>query len=359
MIAVLAGVTGLNAPGFLDAIHAGKIGESGGYLLISPKDEIFVAATKRELILQATARPGVNPLHDKAMAGFRGSGITVNAQGQEEISAIASVSSTGWFVVARLPTHEALSSLEKTKTSILLITPISIVVLIVALYFLLRYYFRSLIVAADQANRIANDELPLQPLPIQRADEIGFLIQAFNRLLEKLAASQTELKNLARKDVLTGLPNRLELAERMERALVRARRQHDRFAVLFLDLDGFKSLNDLQGHQAGDDVLVEVARRLTAIIREVDTAARVGGDEFVIVIGDLSNDLPQAQAAACAVAEKCIAAMQDGFESSANLGMSIGIALGDANSDIDKLMSAADNAMYLAKKTGRGRYVLD
>ena len=98
---------------------------------------------------------------------------------------------------------------------------------------------------------------------------------------------------------------------------------------------------------------------MTAIIREVDTVARVGGDEFVIVIGDLSNDLPQAQEAASAVAEKCIAAMQDGFESSANLGMSIGIALGDANSDIDKLMSAADNAMYLAKKTGRGRYVLD
>ena len=97
VLAVLVGITGLNSPGFLDAIHQGRIGETGGYLLISVQEWLFIAATKPELILQPTAMLGVNPLHDRALAGFRGSGITVNAQGVEELAAFALGGGQRWF----------------------------------------------------------------------------------------------------------------------------------------------------------------------------------------------------------------------------------------------------------------------
>ncbi|MEI7432009.1 MAG: cache domain-containing protein [Betaproteobacteria bacterium] len=114
--AVLAGVTSLSPYCFHEAIHRGDIRTTGGCLLISPKEQTLIAATKPELILQPTGPPGVNLLHDRALAGFRGSGITVNAQGEEEIVAFASVPSTGWFMVARLPTQEAFVLLSHSKS---------------------------------------------------------------------------------------------------------------------------------------------------------------------------------------------------------------------------------------------------
>ncbi|UGA36896.1 cache domain-containing protein [Chromobacterium haemolyticum] len=97
----LAGVTALAAPGFLDLLLASRIGgPNSGFLLISPQDQMFIASSQPDMVLKPTPPTGINPLHDRAMAGFRGVGITVNAQGDEEVSAIASVPSTGWFVVA-------------------------------------------------------------------------------------------------------------------------------------------------------------------------------------------------------------------------------------------------------------------
>jgi len=359
--AVLAGVTALDAPGFLEPIHRGQIGETGGFLLISPKDQIIVAATKPELTLKATAPPGVNPLHDRALAGFRGSGITTNAQGVEEVSAIASVPSTGWFVVARLPTEEALALLTHTRQQFYRTTVVGTLFVIGALSIILLAIFRPLMRTVTMAERMTRGEIPLQRLPVRSSDEIGYLTESFNKLLDKLMASQAELNQMARHDVLTGLPNRLHLTEQMNQELARARRNGTRVALLFLDLDGFKPINDEFGHEAGDEALVEITQRLSAIVREVDVLARVGGDEFVVVLSDLDADRADAEAAACAVAAKCIAAMQQPIllkGGAPRPGLSIGIAIGDGLSTLSALMQAADNAMYSAKKAGRGRYML-
>ncbi len=126
----------------------------------------------------------------------------------------------------------------------------------------------------------------LQALPVRRFGEVGYLITAFNSLLEKLLATQGDLTRMARRDIRTGLSNRLDLADQMRQVIGRAQRPLSRFAALYLDLDGFKPVNDVFGHQAGDAALTEVARRLSAIVRDVDVLARVGGDEFVILLGD-------------------------------------------------------------------------
>ena len=359
VLAVLAGITATAAPGFFDSLQQVRIGETGGFLLISPQDQIFVAATKPELVLKPTAAPGVNPLHDRALAGFRGSGVTVNAQGVEEVAAFASVPSTGWFVVARLPTEEAFATVTRTQDFIFRNTILVIGIFLVILTVGLTVLFRPLTRAAIHADGMTRGDLPLEPLPIERADEIGNLIRAFNRLLAKFRATQSKLVEMAHHDTLTALPNRLLLADRMGQTLARSRRDQTSLAVLFLDLDGFKPINDSLGHEAGDLALVEIAQRLGTIVREADTLARVGGDEFVVVLGDLDPDTALAEAGAGLVATKCIDILRQPMTIKGevlSVGVSVGIAIGHGESSFDQLMLLADRAMYKAKQSGRDRY---
>jgi diguanylate cyclase (GGDEF)-like protein len=225
----------------------------------------------------------------------------------------------------------------------------------------LRLIFRPLARAARRADLMTSGELPLSPLPIERDDEVGHLTSAFNRLLEKLRSSQAQLAEIAHHDQLTGLPNRRLLSDRIGQTLARSHRNGTALAVLFLDLDGFKPINDQYGHEAGDEALIQVGRRLSMVVREVDTLARVGGDEFVIVISDLDPTAEKATAAASAVAAKCLEAISAPMTikgEAQTVGASIGIALGDGNSSFDELLSMADNAMYKAKEAGKGKYVL-
>jgi len=361
-VAVIAGVALLNAPGFLDLIQETRIGAGGGFLLISPRDQLFVAASDPAMILQPTPAPGINPLHDRAMAGFRGVGITTNAKGVENLAAFASVPSTGWFVVARLPTAEAFRPIHVLRELVLSNSLVMLAVLLGLMLFVLPRLFRPLTEAARAMRRMADGQMPLQQLPISRRDEIGDVLAGFNhlvaRLLEKenaLKASEAKLDFMAHHDPLTSLPNRALLEDRLEQALARSEREGSELALLFCDLDGFKPINDQYGHDTGDQVLRQVGERLLDGRRRVDTVARLGGDEFVILLADLNH----AHDAARLVAEQCLAALAQPFEVDEHrlsLGMSIGIAIHKgASVGVSHLLSQADSAMYEAKRAGKGR----
>lgn len=167
--------------------------------------------------------------------------------------------------------------------------------------------------------------------------------------------AESEIQQLAHYDALTGLPNRSLWMIRARAALLAAQRHHDALAVLFLDLDHFKTVNDSLGHTAGDKLLVAVARRLAGSVREEDVLARLGGDEFVALLPRLSQ--PED---AATVARKMLAALTrpielDGHE--LNLSVSIGIAFHPADgNDVDTLLKHADIAMYGAKDSGRNNY---
>lgn len=271
---------------------------------------------------------------------------------------MVSVPSTGWFVVARLPTSEAFATVARMKNFLLKGAGLTLlffaVFVSIGLYFVFRHLFR----AAEHADRMTLGELPLEPLPVARNDEVGHLIAAFNRLLQKLNTNQAELARMAHHDALTGLPNRALLSDRLQQALAHAQRKQAKVGLLFMDLDGFKHINDTLGHKAGDEVLRQVANRLAKIVREMDTLARVGGDEFVLLLSDLGDS---AEEAAKIVAIKCIDVLKNPFSISgagSMVGVSIGIALGDGKSSADALLLEADHAMYDAKKAGRGRYVM-
>ncbi len=172
-----------------------------------------------------------------------------------------------------------------------------------------------------------------------------------------LRATEARLAHLSQHDPLTDLPNRILFNDRLRHAIMRARRSKNLFAVLFLDLDNFKTLNDTRGHEAGDRLLIEVARRLRARMREDDSVARLGGDEFIVLVEDLSPTLREAALQAEGLAEKIRASLAEPYVIDGHhhrTTASIGVALfrgGDESGDM--LMRAADGAMYTAKRNGR------
>ncbi|MFC0254424.1 putative bifunctional diguanylate cyclase/phosphodiesterase [Massilia consociata] len=167
--------------------------------------------------------------------------------------------------------------------------------------------------------------------------------------------AEEQVRHQAEHDALTGLPNRVLFLDRMQQALATWRRQRDRFAVLFLDLDRFKAINDSHGHKVGDAVLREVAARLTGCVRRVDTISRLGGDEFVVLLADIGGADQAAHVAGAimqAVARPIEAAGQ-----AFTLSVSIGIAICPTDgADVDTLMHHADVAMYHAKQSGRDSF---
>jgi len=177
------------------------------------------------------------------------------------------------------------------------------------------------------------------------------------RDVTEAVAMAERMAHLAQYDTLTDLPNRLLLQDRAEVAMAQARREVKLLAVMFLDLDGFKQVNDNLGHAVGDQLLVQFARRLQAAVRASDTVCRQGGDEFVVLLPGL--DTPEA---ACGVARKILAACDTPFELAGRrvqVGLSGGIALFPQHGDtFDDLSRHADDAMYAAKRGGRMRFML-
>jgi len=162
-------------------------------------------------------------------------------------------------------------------------------------------------------------------------------------------------EHMALHDALTGLPNRVLLLDRMRQTLARLKRHNDFAAVVFIDLDGFKPINDTYGHECGDEVLKVTAQRLLEVVRGDDTAARIGGDEFVMVLGELKNGL-HAGLTGNRVIKSITRPIPWGgllVKVSASLGISVAPTDG---SEPEILLKKADEAMYVAKKSGKNGY---
>jgi diguanylate cyclase (GGDEF)-like protein len=352
VVAVLAGLTSIDAPGFLNPIQSQGIGRTGGFLLVSARDHLFVAASKPELRLKPVPPPGVNALHDRAMAGWRGTGMTLNAFGVEELVAVVGVAQTDWFVVARMPTQEAFETVSVIRSLIVRNALVFMGVMAVALTLTLSWLFRPMKETARQMRKMADGDIPLSPLTVVRHDEVGEMVEGFNHLMLRLRESEDRLSHMAHHDPLTGLPNRRALVDRAFQCTALAQRQGSQFALLFVDIDGFKPVNDQWGHDVGDLLLQSLARRLTQTVRQADVVARLGGDEFVVLL----TDVPDRERVA-AVASKLIGVLSQPCEvreRTVSVGASIGIALYPSDAtDVDDLMGKADQAMYQAKRAGR------
>jgi diguanylate cyclase (GGDEF)-like protein len=205
----------------------------------------------------------------------------------------------------------------------------------------------------------ARDSGGILPLPTQRKDEIGQLAKSVEEMQNQIHAQVSELEenhrtmmHMAHHDALTGLPNRLTFFSKLDEAINQARQHARKLAVLFVDLDRFKAVNDEHGHKVGDALLLEVAHRLRHGVRSSDTAARLAGDEFVVLLNPIYN-----ADEACLVAEKLLQRLSVPLKIenlSLSIEASIGVSLFPDHGDTPQtLLETADAAMYASKNTGR------
>jgi diguanylate cyclase (GGDEF)-like protein len=219
--------------------------------------------------------------------------------------------------------------------------------------------------AVSRAANLVSTAQPTGETPGARSDEIGTLVTSFNRMMATIEQQAEEIGQFPRRleqltkqafrDSLTGLPNRALFMDRLSHGLTGAKRRHEHLAVLFLDLDRFKVINDTLGHTVGDQLLVEVSDRLGSSLRPGDTVARLGGDEFGILLEDVA-DADTAEAVALRIEEELAKPLHfEGRE--IFVSASIGIALSSARLGMpEEILRDADLAMYHAKSKGNARH---
>ena len=213
--------------------------------------------------------------------------------------------------------------------------------------------------AGEVWNRRKNGEVYAEMLTISAVRDNQGKVQQYLALfsdITPLKEHEYQLEHMAHHDVLTSLPNRILLADRLQQGMVQALRRKQRLAVCYLDLDGFKGVNDHYGHETGDQLLVAVASRMKESLREGDTLARIGGDEFVAVLLDLQEDdpFPQILGRLLAAAAQPLAIGDIVLQVTASLGLTFYPQEGDVSAD--QIMRQADHAMYQAKQAGKNRY---
>jgi diguanylate cyclase (GGDEF)-like protein/PAS domain S-box-containing protein len=479
-IAILTGSIGLTNPGMLGNIAKTVIGKTG-YLFIATPDGKLIMHPDRTRLSQLAFAPGTNPLFDRALNGFEGTGESVGSDGREVFVTYKRVPSSNWIVAGVYPKDEAFAGINQLIWAFVAFLFVACLTVVVLVLLLTRVLMRPLGSLTRHLARYTDTQEPLAPLagdPDRGSGDIRALTGAFNRLTDRLreredalietmrsfqlitenstdlitkhqpgggityaspvaesvlgyapqdlighsllefvhpedyevlrvamgVAGQDKssptvvyrarhldqhyvwfettlrrmqgsaredtaeilgisrdiserrrmeerLHDLARTDHLTNIPNRVLLAERFAGGLTQARREGSLLAMLMIDVDRFKNINDSLGHGMGDALLKLVAARLRSCIRECDTLARWGGDEFAVLLPGIRDaDM------AVAVAQRCLAALKQplvvegqGLHVTASIGVSISM---DSSPDAEMLLRNADVAMYRAKARG-------
>ncbi len=368
VIGALAGANDLTKHSFFDQISEGKYGQTGYYLIVAPQYRLIVTASDKRRVMEALPDAGVLPAMDIRLNGEEGTSIFVDGRGVEVMSSAKSISTTGWRAVVSMPTKDAFAPLRGLQRRVVL-AAIALTLLVGTLtWWGCRREF-SLALAINEISsakvglRIANVELAYQS---EEKDKRAAELVVANKEMAREKKNSEAVWKLSFYDPLTNLPNRRLLSDRMTQIMAASKRTGGYVALMMLDLDNFKPLNDLHGHGMGDLLLVEVGRRLMGCVREVDTVARFGGDEFVVALGELDVDTVKSTEQARKVAEKVRLSLSQPYllkvQSADSLdrviehscSASVGVVV-FVNHELsqDDVLKLADAAMYQAKAAGR------
>ncbi|HEU4569746.1 MAG TPA: diguanylate cyclase [Gemmatimonadales bacterium] len=341
-------VARLNFRGVEPALHEYLAGADGRVQVVGADGRAFVqVATRIDSLPVATLR-GLEAADGAPFAYTAPDGVPV-------VGALARVPGTEWMVVAETPARTAYADIRRLRTTTLLL---GVALLLVAGS--LAYGLGLLVVLplerlSRAAAQVAGGDLDVD-LPASGGGEVAQLTGVFNDMVRRLRDGRAELERLSVTDELTGLANRRFLDAELAREVVRSERHKRTFAVLMLDGDRFKALNDAHGHQAGDAVLRQLAGILEQTTRKGDTVARFGGEEFLVILPETTP------AGAAQIAERIRAATEahqftvGGEGIVVRMTVSVGYALFPAQGrTAEALITAADDALYRSKEGGRNR----
>ena len=277
--------------------------------------------------------------------GFRGTTL----EGIDTIIVYSRSLSTGWSIALGMPIDEVTGGLRKSIAWLIIAVLVALAIGLFSAWYIGGRIARSITALAEPARRLGSGRKGIVDVPRVHFKEASELADA----LVEASVALDIARHDAHHDPLTGLANRVLLNLVIDRQLALCRRQHRELSVMFLDLDGFKVINDTYGHAPGDQMLKDVAVRIVGSIRAADIAARLGGDEFAVCLLDTGID------GAEHVAQKLIEALSRPFVVSgaeASISASVGVAAFPASADdVDTLLKRADAAMYRAKSLGKNQ----
>ncbi len=293
--------------------------------------------------------PPTTPSGTVVVAPFR------TEEGAAMLVAVGVMENPPWTVLVAASEQQAYAAVDRMQHDLVFWLALGMAAAIVGAWVLANRIAGPIRQMARVTRRVGRGDFRVSIQGVARRDEIGALAQQLNFMIRGLAESHQRLDHLAHHDSLTGLPNRRMVLEHLPRALDEARHGGERVALLFLDLDRFKNVNDSLGHAVGDRLLVKAAARLRACLGEGEMAARLGGDEFLVVVRDVRD-----RQAVAAIATRLIGTFAAPFQLLENelyVGLTIGISLiPDDGFEVAELIGKSDMAMYRAKEEGRGHY---
>jgi len=345
------------------AIKAGETGyayvlQRNGLMIIHPNKELIF---KNNPLTDNNAPQGLKEFIHTMTKGERGI-CSYTYEGVDNLTACAPIPGVNWSLAVTVPTAEVTGRL-KQLTTISLVTTLGVLILAVfAVIIFARRISRPIKDLEVAANRVASGNLTAMNLEITSDDEVGRLGKAFEKMIRELEVSyklikesEEHAKSIALYDNLTGLCNRAMFSDRLNHCLKQASCSEQLVALLFLDLDGFKAINDLYGHSQGDLVLKEVAARLTLVARKTDTVCRLGGDEYTIIVPDIKT-----KSNVEIIVKRIVGSFVPKFDvagKKVSLSVSIGISIFPFDGeDLDTLLRHADDAMYDVKASGKNGY---
>ncbi|WP_219640675.1 EAL domain-containing protein [Cohnella sp. CFH 77786] len=294
-------------------------------------------------------------LADRMTKGEKGLVLT-SIGGRKEYIGFSPVSATGWSVGVVISYKEAMSQLDAYMRTIMIFYALIVLILVGIIYYLMKYLLKDIPILIRNIRSFSEGDLDVH-IKVKSTDEIGQIAAAFQQMMLEIRTNVQKIQRDAYYDVLTQLPNRKLLVEKFNAAIARDNGKLSKVALVLLDLDNFKLINDTQGHSFGDELIKEVGNQFMSICNDRMTAFRFGGDEFIVLIENFAdiNQLMTDLVAIQGIFSRPLLILGNPVNVTASLGVTV---FPNDGQHLEQLLNNADTAMYKAKDRGSNKLMM-
>lgn len=341
LIAVLLGGMNLLQNTFLGDLSHTRIGSSGYLYLLSP-DRRIIMHPDRSRIMSDKVPPGANKMLDKAVEGFDGVDENVNSRGLRALATFKHLQTTDWIVGSNYPLEEAYEPIYRAQKYCIAAIVISAILTILVIRWMMGSYTNALVRFARHVKEISSKKGAERLFLPETRDEIGILAGVFNTMIQEHDYKSEELHHLSNHDSLSGLYNRSYFDEELKRL---SSSRITPISVVMIDIDDLKVCNDKYGHSVGDALIKATSQVLLDSFRVEDAVARIGGDEFAVLLPGVDAELAQ-----CAIKRvRSLASRYENMVEGIPMSISLGFATVDNPAELPEAIKRADQQMYQDK----------